>query len=145
MPRETVRMDDREVRRFFKDFKEMPKEVQRQARPMLRATAKEPLQRVRRNASWSTRIPNATRVGLSFGKRFQGVRITVNKRAAPHARPFENKGKPGKFRHRVFGQNVWVSETARPFFYEVAPSWHNNVNKGLGDVVDRVTKEHGFK
>jgi len=112
---------------------------------MLRESGKEPLARLKRNASWSTRIPQAAKIGLSFAKRFQGVTLYVNKRAAPHARPFENQGKPGQFRHRVFGQNVWVNETARPFFYEVAPAWHNNVNKGLGDVVDRVNRAHGFK
>lgn len=134
-----------EIKQFFRDFKQMPDQVRKQARPMLRETAKDPLAEARKNASWSTRIPGATRVSLRFSRRFSGVTLYVNRRQAPHARPFENKGKSGQFRHPVYGRKAWVNQTARPFFYEVSGEWHANVIKNLGDVVDRVTRDHGFK
>lgn len=136
---------DQEIKRFFRDFKKMPDGVRKQARPMLRQTAQEPLADARKNASWSTRIPGATRISLRFSRRFSGVTLYVNRRKAPHARAFENQGKPGQFRHRVYGKDVWVNQSARPFFYEVSGEWHSNVIKNLGEVVDQVTRDHGFK
>lgn len=135
----------RQAQRFFKEFKSFPKDVQREFRPKLRAAASEALGDVKRNASWSNRIPQAAKVGLRFGKRFQGVTLYVNRKRARHARPWENAGKPGSFRHRVFGQDVWVSQRARPFFFKVAPEWHEDVQEKLLEVVDQATREHGFK
>lgn len=136
---------ERELTQFFREFKTLPKDVQRETRPMLRQTADSPVSQAKRNASFSERIPGAIRVSLRFSKRFQGVTLQVNKNRAPHARPLENQGKPGQFRHRVFGKNVWVTQQARPFFYEVAEEWHDDVTQKLGQVIDRVTRSHKFK
>lgn len=134
-----------QISEFLRDFKKLPDDVRKLVRPMLRESASPALAEVKRNASWSSRIPGATKVGLRFNKRFTGVTLYVNRKSAPNARPIENKGKPGSFRHPVFGKSTWVSQTARPFFYGVAEHWQDEVNQNIGAVVDRVTKSHGFK
>jgi hypothetical protein len=79
---------------------------------------------VRRNASWSGRIPGAVRAQPFFTAKRAGVRIIVDAKAAPEARPLEHGGNGGEFRHPVFGggnktrdQWTWVEQPARPFFY----------------------------
>jgi hypothetical protein len=47
------------------------------------------LSRVRDAASWSTRIPGATRMATSFGVTRSGVTIRTSATQAPHARPLE--------------------------------------------------------
>lgn len=78
----------------------------------LKAAGKVVADEAKKNASWSTRIPPAVKVQASMGS----VAISVSGKRAPGARPLEHEGKPGKFRHPVFGnREVWVSQPARPF------------------------------
>lgn len=80
----------------------------------------EPLKRaVQQEASWSARIPGATRVQTTFGRRRQRVAVIVDKKRAPHARPLEqgSQGNRTTVRHPVFGdRNNWVAQPTRPFF-----------------------------
>lgn len=137
---------NRQLREFVRDFKKVPNDIRREIRPVLRQSAQGPLQQARRNAAWSSRIPGATRISVGFSKRTPGVALVVNKNKAPHARPYENQGKAGSFRHPVFGdRETWVTQPARPFFYEVAKPWAKDIDADIGKVVDRVTRDIGFK
>lgn len=47
------------------------------------------LNEVKANASWSSRIPGATRLTIRYSLKGASVRIIVDHNKAPHARPFE--------------------------------------------------------
>lgn len=90
---------------------------------------------VKQDASWSTRIPAAVRTSTSFSKARPGVRVAVDSKKAPHARPFEGMAPGGnatKFRHPVFGnREVWVDQATRPFF-------RPNIDKHRDKVLDAI-------
>lgn len=66
----------------------------------------------RRAWSSSSRIPGTLKV------RTNGFNVSViaGGSGAPHAAAFEHLGRPGTFRHPVYGnRRVWVSQQAHPF------------------------------
>lgn len=130
----------------MQDLDKMPNQIRRQIRPVLRRSAQEPLAAVRRSASWSSRIPGATRIAVGFSKRRPGVSLTVNKNKAPHARAYENQGREGRFRSPVFGnRKKWIYHKARPFFFRSVQPWLNKVDADVGEVVDKVSRDLGFR
>jgi HK97 gp10 family phage protein len=134
-----------EIEALIKDLGKVPKDLKRQLRPGLRAAGNIVADDAKRRAAWSTRIPRAIRVSITFSGSRPGVAVVVNQRKAPHARVYENAGQEGTFRHPVFGRDVWVTQKARPFLF---PALSANVRESLaeiGDVVDRVTREAGFR
>lgn len=133
-----------ELKGLIKDLGGIPQEVQRELRPALRRAVQPAVQRVRSNASWSSRIPAATKASTSFG-RTPGVTIRVDSKAAPEARPIEHDGRPGTFRHPVYGnREVWVSQAARPFFYRAIEATADQIRDQIGDVIADVAARHGF-
>lgn len=135
-----------EIEELIRDLGKIPPELKRQLRPGLREAAKPVLDQARRNASWSTRIPKATRISLQFAGRTPGVAIVTNVKKAPHSRAYENKGEPGTFRHPVYGnRDVWVSQKARPFLYPAVVQKAPGVERDIARVVDNVTRTAGFR
>jgi hypothetical protein len=133
-------------RDLVQEIGKMPNELRKEIRPMLRRSAQPALAAAKQNASWSSRIPGATRISVGFSKRTPGVALVVNKNKAPHARAYEHGGKDGKFRSPVFGnRDNWVSHTARPFLWRAAEPWMNRVDADVGEVVDKVSRDLGFK
>ncbi|MDH2425786.1 hypothetical protein [Sphaerisporangium sp. TRM90804] len=94
---------NQELRKLVVDFGKMPPALRKELRPALQRGAQPILAQSRANSAWSTRIPQATRISPRFAKRRGGIVIVVSSRRAPHARPYENLGDPGTFRHPVFG------------------------------------------
>lgn len=140
-----LKSGNEQLRDFVRDMGKLPDEIRREIRPVLRRSAQGPLQDARRNASWSSRIPGATRISVGFSKRTPGVALVVNRHKAPHARPYENQGKQGTFRSPVFGnRDKWVDHQARPFLYKAAEPWMDDIDAEVGGVVDKVTREMGF-
>lgn len=144
---------DRDIRHFALQLRELggdlgdiPKELSRELRPQMRKTAQPILNRARRNASWSTRIPKATRIQTSLSTRHPGVAIAVSGKKAPHAPLYENKGKPGSFRHPLFGdRSHWYTQAARPFLRPAVDAYEDKVVADVDDVVDRVAHKYGFR
>lgn len=135
-----------QLRDLVQDLGKVPNEVRKRIRPVLRRSAQKPLAEARRNASWSSRIPGATRISVGFSKRTPGVALVVNRHKAPHARAYENGGKNGTFRSPVFGnRKKWVNHTARPFLFKVARPWADQVSTDVGEVVDKVARDLGFR
>ncbi|MEV0237562.1 HK97 gp10 family phage protein [Nonomuraea sp. NPDC050786] len=136
-----------ELRDLIGDFGgKMPKEVKAEIRPLLRKTGQGALMAVRSNASWSTRIPAATRLQISLTGKRPGVAVVTNRHKAPGARPLEHRGRRGRLRHPVFGnRDVWVTQPSNPFMTSEAPKWQAEVRKGIGDAVDQVARRHGFR
>lgn len=134
-----------QLRQFIVQFDKFPKELRQELRPALKDSAAPALAQAKKNAaSWSKRIPRATRVAVSFAKKRPGVRLVVNRKKAPHARPYEHGGRGGTFRHPVFGnRDVWVSQRARPFLWPAAKPWMATVDKNVGAAVERAARRLG--
>ncbi len=135
------------LRDLIEDFGgKMPKEVKAEIRPLLRKTGAGALADVRRNAAWSKKIPKATRLQLSLAGKRPGAAVVTRRKDAEHARPLEHQGKPGRVRHPLFGDRKrWVTQPARPFMTPVAPDWQDSVRDGIGEIVDQVSRRHGFR
>lgn len=134
-----------ELQRLIRDLGTLPPDLRKELRPALRKAAHPVLMEMRSNASWSTRIPAATRIATSLASASgAGVTLKVSSGPAPHARPYEHGGAAGNFRHPVFGGPAWVPQRARPFFYKAVDDKANEVRDALGDTVVEVAKRHGF-
>lgn len=144
-----LKFDAAEVRDLIADLRQLEggKEIISALRRNLRAAAAPIKAQVQANASWSTRIPAAVAIGTAFGaKRTAGIFIRVNAKKAPHARPLENGGRAGTFRHPVFGNpQVWVSQPARPFFFGQAAQNIPQVERAAAEAVDEAARSAGFR
>lgn len=135
-----------ELRRLSKDLNGIPKDLRKKLRPAIKKAAMPVLQQAKRNASWSRRIPKATRVATRFAKRDPHVAIIVNRKRAPHSHAYENKGKPGTFRHPVFGnRRNWVTQEARPFLAPAVRAKGRAVESEITKAVDDTTRAAGFR
>lgn len=133
------------IRRLVRDLDGIPPDLRRQLRPGLRAAGKAVADQAKTNASWSSRIPRAIGVSVKFSGS-PGVRVVVNKRKAPHARPYEHGGRPGTFRHPYFGdRRRWYSQRARPFLAPAARAKGPRAAREVDRVVRRVTRAAGFR
>jgi len=134
-----------EVERLIRDLGKIPDDLKRKLRPRLRIAGRLVADQAKLNASWSTRIPGATKVSVSFTLRRPGVAVVVDKNKAPHARPFEHGGNPGDFRHPVFGhRDRWVSQPARPFLAPAFEAKRDAAAQQVEDAVDASTRDAGF-
>lgn len=135
-----------EMRRLIDDIGKIPKDLKVRLRPGLREVGQIVRDQARFNASFSKKIPPATRVGVGFTKRNPGVSVQVNKNSAPSARPFEHGGQEGDFRHKVFGHaDRWVSQKAHPFLAKALEEKAPEAERKIADVFDKVSRDAGFK
>lgn len=135
-----------ELKAFIREFDKFPKEIRQEMRPKLRHAGQAALMSVRALAAWSTRIPAATRLSVSFAKKNPGVSIVVNRNRAPHARPYEHGGNPGTFRAPLFGnRRRWYSHQARPFLEPGARPHFERVDNEIRDAVDEAARKAGFR
>lgn len=113
-------VDFHEISFFAEQLQKAGKEIQPTIRKTVQEAAQVTTDEMKSRASWSSRIPGAISTKVSFAQRGAGITIRVNRRAAPHARPFEGLqagASRGQFRHPVFGhRDRWVSQATRPFF-----------------------------
>lgn len=136
----------RELRKFIRDMGKIPPDIRQELRPRLRKIGEKALLQAKANASWSTRIPAATRLQVSLSKSSAGIALVVNSKRAPHARYYENDGKPGTFRHPLFGNRKhWFTQAARPFLLPAARPWDRQIDQEIGEVVDSVARDQGFQ
>lgn len=132
------------------------REVEPKLRVVLRReiikAGKDAADAVRREASWSSRIPGAVSVKASFAARTTGVKIVVDAKKAPEARPLEHGGSPGMFRHPVYANPeqtrdkwTWVSQQARPFFHAAIEGMDARFEERLYAIATEVALAAGFK
>lgn len=142
-----VQVDPGDLRALMRDLKELEggKPIAAALRKGLRKAADPIKRQVQGNASWSSRIPGAVSIGTAFSARRTGVFLRVNAAKAPHARAYENDGKPGTFRHPVFGSNTWVAQAARPFFFAETQRHLPEVEQAAATAVDEAARSAGFR
>ncbi|TDE40498.1 HK97 gp10 family phage protein [Nonomuraea mesophila] len=153
-----------EIRRLIRDMKKIPPDLRKDLRPALKKAAQPILADARKRASWSTRIPKATRIAIGLAsKKKGGVSLRTSAKRAPHARPYENLGNPGTFRHPVFAlprsrdmvfgyerpgafkNTPWVAQKARPFLFPAVEAGADGVTAEIGRTVLDIARRHGWK
>jgi hypothetical protein len=135
-----------EIQKLVADLGKVPVELRRELRPAVRAAAQEVLQEARSRASWSSRIPSATRLQMRFSGRRAGASIVVSAARAPHGRPYEHGGVPGSFRHPVYGnRDNWVTQSARPFLWPAAAAKREAAAREIDKAVERVLRRTGWR
>lgn len=136
-----------ELQRIIYDLGAISKDLQREMRPAIREGAQPMLQGIKRNASWSSRIPKATKLSTSFSGRGAGpgASISTDASKAPHARVYENDGNPGTFRAPLFGNREhWYTHAARPFFQPAVRKYGPEVVEAVSKRITEITERHGF-
>jgi hypothetical protein len=149
-----VNIDAQELGKLARDLKALEggKKQVAALRKSLKAAAEPAAAQVRRNASWSSRIPGAVGVQPRFSSKNPAVSIFVSRTKAPHARPIENSGKGGTFSHPVFGRTrrggrryVTARQTARPFFFNQLERHMPAVERAVLDAMDEAARAAGFR
>lgn len=133
------------------DLRRLPMETRKAIRPKLRKAGDACAAAVRKNASWSTRIPDTTKVGTSFRLDREGVTVSVGGTATtPHAWPYEGR-KRNPFRHPVHARPgtprskwTWVPEPARPYLAPAAKSTEGQTTAMMRGALDEVGVTLGF-
>ncbi|MEU8264480.1 hypothetical protein AB0C02_28140 [Micromonospora sp. NPDC048999] len=130
------------------DLRAIPRDVRKDLRPALKATGDRVAQDARARASWSSRIPGAIGVRVLYGAK-PGVVVRVNRKRAPHARPYEGisarMGSAATFRHPFFGnRDRWYSQKTRPFLEPAAKAHGAEVREDIKQVVEQAARRHGF-
>lgn len=134
-----------ESRKLVADLRAIPVELRRELRRELRAAGAPIVADAKSRAAWSSRIPGA--IGLRTSASGRGLAATIRVRAAraPHARPIENQGRHGTFRHPVFGnRDRWVPQRARPFLDPAARAGFSRFVQATGKAVETAARRHGF-
>lgn len=147
-----IRIDSPDLYRLTKDLQQVDKKLATEMKAEMRKIA-EPMRRaVAAEASWSRRIPQATKVSTRFTARTQQVIVTVNRRQAPHARPLENEGKEGTFLHPVFARKgrflrrpVLTRQRARPFFAKAIKKQDHRIDAAITQVAKDFERKLGFR
>jgi hypothetical protein len=125
------------VRWLARELGGVPKELRRELRPRIRLAGQELVGDLKASsAGFSQSIPPAVRMTVSFASKTGGVRIFVDRKKAPAARPLEHAGAAGTFRHPVFGnRDVWVAQQAHPFFFRTVSKHRDRVRSLVEDAV----------
>jgi beta-phosphoglucomutase-like phosphatase (HAD superfamily) len=135
-----------ELRRFVRSFEKFPTDLRTELRRPLRAAGERAQRQARLNAAWSSRIPGAIRLRVSFATKRPGVLLEVDKRRAPHGRVFEHLGREGYFRHPVFGRRSrWVRQRSRPFLFRAARAEMERMDTDIAAAVQVAAIKHGFR
>lgn len=141
-----VQVTSTDLRALYVDLKNVPGNLRVELRKGINAAAKPIVQAIQSGSSWSTRIPGAVKAKTSFSAKSAGVAISVDARIAPEARPLENQGNSGTFRHPIFGDiTTWVAQPAQPFFWHGVAAADSKIDAAMQAVMDNVIRQAGFR
>lgn len=129
-------IDASQVISFGEQLRDVPKELRPRLRKAIVSAGDAVAAQARVNAAWSTRIPSAIKTRVRFGSS-AGVRVVVDSKKAPHARPFEGIGQRGDtFRHPVFGRDRWVEQQQRPFLVPALQAKRDQTLRAIQEAID---------
>lgn len=107
-----ISIDTSSFSKFARDLRAVAPELKLELLREMKQAGEIVAEDARARSDWSTRIPGSIKVSVSG----DSIKVVANKKKAPNAKPIENHGKDGTFRHPVFGnREVWVDQRARPF------------------------------
>ncbi len=128
-----IQIDTSQLASLAKDLRKAAPAVSKSFNAGLKAAGDIVAEEARNRASFSSRIPGSIKVRRAGVK----VKVVAGGPGAEDAAPYEHGGKPGTFRHPVFGQqNVWVDQQARPYLGPAAEAKENEVLQAVLDAVD---------
>jgi hypothetical protein len=131
-----------QLQQLIADLGKIPPDLRKELRPAIKKGAEPILAKMRENASWSTKIPSATRISTYLGGSNPGVRIVTNSKRVPYAQLYEG---PGNFRAPLFGDREhWYAHRARPFFFRAVREKGDAVRDAVAEAIDVVVSRHGF-
>lgn len=138
---------DRDAKEFLalaESFRDVPDELRKHVTHRLQPVGQRTVEAVRRNASWSSRIPGAVRLRVAFRGKDPGLIISVDRHQAPHARPYEGF-LASSFRHPVFGDtDTWVSQDARRFVWPGVLETQQEVADAVDEAIAAAFHAAGF-
>lgn len=140
-------IDGLELAQLSKDLRGMDRQLNLELRRSVRRAGAGMAKQVKANASWSTRIPGAVKTTTSLRGKRAGVAVRIDARRAPHARPLENLGRQGSFRHPVHGdRDTWVAQAARLFFFRAtSAAFVGQAQDEILEAMARVATRAGFR
>lgn len=133
-----IRIDGTEIKAFADQLRHVPREMRPALRREIRKVGDVLVRDIQGNASWSSRIPGATKLKVGFGARSAGVTVQVDAAQAPHARPLEFGNRGAFNRHPVYGGPAWVDQPTRPFFMRAVRAAEPKVVGGVQSAIERV-------
>lgn len=143
-------LDAAEFRLAYLELKFAGDGLDKDLREGVKAAGQEAVDAVKAAASWSHKIPPATKLKISFAARGAGVTVMTNAKQAPNARPINHGGRGGTFRHPVFPNPEetrekwnWAPQAAVPFFTAAAKA--GDLTPQIQKVLDDVAFHAGFK
>lgn len=142
-----------DLHKLYADLKGVEGNLRVELRRGIKGLAQPVEDRVKRNASWSSRIPGAVKTKVSFGTKSAGITVYVDSKMAPEARPLEHGGRSGQFGHPVFAdaagqtrrQWTWVRQQAHPFFGSASTTEDKKITDGVMALVAAVERKAGFR
>lgn len=154
-----IRIESRDLYALTKQLQGVDRKLATAMKREMRKVAEPIRRRVATEASWSKRIPKATKASTRFTAKTSSVLITVNRRQAPHARPLENDGREGFFEHpipiraagtrrgrlRQARRGSTVRQAARPFFAKAILREDHNIDRALERVADDFERQAGLR
>ncbi len=138
-----VKVDPAAMGILARDLRALPVRMQARVRRALAEAGVDLAGRIRSNASWSSRIPNAVSVSsiVIAGKDIRTT-VTVDGAKAPEAAPLENQGRPGRFRRPVYGyRDRIVEQDAHPFIAPAVLASTEPTAKKVLDAIDQAAKD----
>jgi hypothetical protein len=137
----TVKVQHAELRLFADRLRDVAPTARVALSRNIRKAADELTGEIKRRSAWSSRIPRAVYLKTRYGARSSGVRIGINARLAPHARPLEFPNRGGMVRHPVFGNREnWVETSGRPFFFRAVKAKQDAVLGKVESAIDEAIK-----
>lgn len=143
--RELRGLDDKELKKRFR------KELRAAAKPLVpavrQATRQIPSKRPYRADGLRGQLSKAVKLEVKTSGKQAGVRVRVDGRKMPthmKALPQYVEGNKPRWRHPVYGRDVWVQQDAKPFFYKslrmAGPLARAAVNRVLTDIERDLTR-----
>lgn len=145
--RQVVHIDAPGLSKLARDLRGVQPVLLKELRTGIRKAA-EPIKRdAQANArQFSRRIPGAIGITAQFPARGARVTLRTNAKRAPHARPIENDGRQGAFRHPLFGdRDHWVAQAAHPFFFKAVAGRQRQTVNDIEKVADVIIRKAGFR
>lgn len=136
-----------DMRGIGEDLKVCSKKYASALRKEIRAAVNEAgadiLAKARAEASWSSRIPDAMYIRPNFTARSAGIRLVVNRRKAPHARPLEFGNKDGN--PDVLENGTGGKMPTHPFFFKSVDALDGATKQKFLDAIDKACRDAGFR
>lgn len=125
-------------------FRDVPAEMRSRLAARLRPIGERTVADAKARASWSSRIPAAIHLRVSFSGKNPGLIITVDHTVAPHARAYEGIVYD-VFRHPLFGdREYWYDQKSRRYVWPAVQATQQEVADLADDVIDEVFAAAGF-